>query len=223
MADPQPTDQPRRSGITKSWAFRAIAILLGAWLIIVLADVFGIGLALFLPWIQKMRSGPEVHVGIGKQLTFLELEPLTGSQPQVSLAELQGHVTLLNIWGTWCPPCRAELPHMAELRQRFAGQAAFRLVPISYPPGGQDGDKDSLHEETETLLKQLNLDLPTYYDPGGRTLAAVGPIIDFDGFPTSVLLDRRGVIRAIWVGYRPGVESEIEKEVLKVLNEPEEK
>lgn len=221
MADPQPADQSRRAAITKSWAFRAIAILFGAWLILVLADVFGIGLAIFQPWLRMITGGPTVHVGVGEQLTFLELDPLTGNPPQVSLAELQGHVTLLNIWGTWCPPCRDELPHMAELRHRFAGQAAFRLVPISYPPGGQGGDKDSLREETESLLKRMNLDLPTYYDPGSRTLEAMAPVINFDGFPTSVLLDRRGVIRAIWVGYRPGVENEIEKQILKVLNESE--
>ena len=62
----------------------------------------------------------------------------------------------------------------------------------------------SLRENTEALLKQLDLDLPTYFDPSDATRDAVDRVIGFQGFPTTLLLDRRGVIRAIWVGYRPG-------------------
>ena len=110
-------------------------------------------------------------------MTFLELEPLTGNPPRLSLSDLQNHVVLLNFWGTWCRPCRDELPHMAELRKRFAGQEAFRLVAISYPPLGQGDDLESLREETAALLKRLNLDLPTYYDPDDMTRAAVDQVI----------------------------------------------
>ena len=134
------------------------------------------------------------------------------------MADLQDHVVLLNFWGTWCRPCRDELPHIAELRQRFAGQEAFRLVAISYPPLGQGDDLQSLREETAALLKRLNLDLPTYWDPDNETRTAVDQLIpdavhEISGvslFPLTVLLDRQGVIRAVWVGYRPGVETEIE-------------
>ena len=84
------------------------------------------------------------------------------------------HVTLLNFWGTWCPPCRNELPHIAELRQRFAGREAFRLLAVSCPPGGQADDVQSLQEDTASLLKRLGLDLPTYYDPDDATQSALG-------------------------------------------------
>jgi thiol-disulfide isomerase/thioredoxin len=162
---------------------------------------------------------PEVHSGVGQRLPLLELRPLTGDAPPISLADVQNHVTLLNFWGTWCPPCRNELPHIAALRQRFAGQEAFRLLAVSCPPGGQADDVQSLQEDTAALLKRLGLDLPTYYDPGDATQTALGSVIDFEGYPTTVLLDRHGVIRAVWAGFRPGVETEMERFISTLLDE----
>ena len=144
---------------------------------------------------------------------------MTGDAPPISLADVPNHVTLLNFWGTWCPPCRNELPHMAELRQRFAGREAFRLLAVSCPPGGQAEDVQSLQEDTASLLKRLGLDLPTYYDPGDATQTALGSVINLEGYPTTVLLDRHGVIRAVWAGFRPGVETEMERFISTLLDE----
>jgi thiol-disulfide isomerase/thioredoxin len=177
---------------------------------------------------QRFVPNPETtYRGIGDQLTLLELKPLVANPPRLSLPDLQNHVVLLNFWGTWCRPCREELAHIAELRRRFAGQEAFRLVVVSYPPSGQGDDLQSLREETEGLLKRLNLDLPVYRDPDNMTRTAVDRLIPdaldkISGvslFPLTVLLDRRGTIRAIWIGYRPGVETEIERYVDRVLSE----
>ena len=170
---------------------------------------------------NRERPGPkpEDEPGVGEALTYLTLRPLTGPSSPVGLSDLKGHVVLLNIWGTWCPPCRAELPHMAELRQRFAAQTAFRLLAVSYPSIDQNDDVKSLREETADLLKRLNLDLPTYYDPEGKTLDTIKAIPDFAGFPTTLLLDRRGVIRAIWKGYIPGLETEMERYIAMILAE----
>jgi thiol-disulfide isomerase/thioredoxin len=215
MADLQPTDQPRRPWNIKlniGWGF---AFVLG---IIVISNI-GFVLSHLRPLFQQNIRGPESHRGVGQKLTFLELDPLTGGPPSLSVADLQGHVTLLNIWGTWCPPCREELPHMANLQKRFADRETFRLLAISYPPGGRSDDRQSLREDTEELLKRLNLDLPTYCDPGSKTLSAVDQLIVFSGYPTSVLLDRHGVVRDVWVGYRPGVETEMERRVDEVLSE----
>ena len=76
-------------------------------------------------------------------------------------------------------------------------------------------------------MKRLNLDLPTYWDPDNETRTAVDQLIpdavdEISGvslFPLTVLLDRQGLIGAVWIGYRPGVETEIERYVDKVLSE----
>jgi cytochrome c biogenesis protein CcmG, thiol:disulfide interchange protein DsbE len=172
---------------------------------------------------EQIAPNPTAHAGVGKPLPFLELQPLTGGPPAVSRTDLADHVTLMNFWGTWCPPCCNELPHMAELRQRYAGQDAFRLLAVSCPPGDQRDDVQSLREETVALLKRLNLDLPAYYDPDDATLSALRILLKFEQdrfpFPTTVLLDRKGVIRAVWEGYRPGVETEMERYIGTVLEE----
>jgi thiol-disulfide isomerase/thioredoxin len=212
MAESRPANQPPRVRGLKSYVILALVVVV----VLVLVELSTRRLP---PLLEDVTPGPEARKGIGRQLTFLQLKPLTGDPPPLSLSDLQGHVTLLNFWGTWCPPCRTELPHMAELRRRFAGQTAFRLVAISYPPFGQPGDLQLLGDKTASLLKQLNLDLPTYCDPDSKTLEALAPIIDFSAFPTTVLLDRHGAIRAVWVGYGPGVEADIEGQVDVLLNE----
>lgn len=171
---------------------------------------------------RRFVPNPETtYQGIGESLPFLELEPLTGDSRRLSLPDLDDNVVLLSFWGTWCRPCRSELPHIAALRQRFAGQKMFRLVAISYPVLGRGNDLQSLREETAGLLQQLNLELPTYWDPDDVTRSALDQVVGFQGFPTTVLLGRHGVIRAIWVGYRPGVETEMERYIDKALSNEE--
>ena len=192
--------------------------------IVILAAVVAVVAVVYWVVIAPMISpliapNPEVHAGIGKRLSFLELRPLTGDGPPISQRDLRDHVTLLNFWGTWCPPCREELPHIAELQQRFSGQEAFRLLAVSCPSDGPPNDVQSLHDETAGLLRRLGLAMPTYYDPDDETQIALSKLIVLKGYPTTVLLDRQGVIRAIWEGYRPETESEMERYIGKLLDE----
>lgn len=166
-----------------------------------------------------IAPSPEMRKGVGQPLTFVDLQPLTGDARSVATADLKNHVTLLNFWGTWCSYCRDELPPVADLAKRFAGHQAFQLLAVSCPAGGVPDDVKSLEEETAELLKKLGLSIPTYHDPNEATRRAVDKLIDFQGFPTTLLLDRAGVIRAIWVGYHPGLETEIEAHVGKLLSE----
>ena len=169
---------------------------------------------------RRIIPNPAGQEGVGRYVRFLNLLPLTGGGRPVMRAELIGRVVLVNFWGTWCPPCRAELPHIAELGKRFDGHKDFQLLAISYPSVEQEDDLPSLREETADLLKKLRLDLPTYYDPRSASLASLNRVFTVEGFPTTILLDRRGMIRAVWSGYRPGVETEMERLVSAVLAEP---
>ncbi len=211
---PLPPDEPPAPGTMKG---RIVRAALAVAIVVLVAAGYWAAVTWLMP--PPNLPKPETHGGVGQMLPFLELQPLTGDVSAVSLADIRDHVTLLNFWGTWCPPCRSELPHIAELRQRFAGRAAFRLLAVSCPPGGQADDVQSLEEGTAALLKRLGLDLPTYSDPDDATQSALGQLIDLQGYPTTVLLDRLGVIRAVWVGYRPGVETEMERYISMLLDE----
>ncbi|MEZ6071772.1 MAG: TlpA disulfide reductase family protein [Pirellulales bacterium] len=95
--------------------------------------------AVFVQLVLRPR-GPGVgearrHPAVGSKLVGLHVVPLTGEGDDVYLSSLEGDVTMLNFWGTWCPPCRQEFPHVAALYDHFADRDDFRLLAVSYPGG----------------------------------------------------------------------------------------
>jgi thiol-disulfide isomerase/thioredoxin len=142
-------------------------------------------------------------------LTKLELTPLTGSAGPVTLADLKGRVALVNFWGTWCPPCRQEFPHIVELERSFRDAPDFKLLAVSV---GNGEAPQELRANTLEFLKHTGAEnFVTYTDPDSVTMAAVSDALHSGGFvfPTTIVVDREGIIRALWRGYRPGVEGEM--------------
>ena len=101
----------------------------------------------------------------------------------VSLEELRGEVVLLNIWATWCPPCRIEMPHLQALHEELAGQG-LRVVGVSVDSRGSERAVDRFTEE-------LGVEFLILRDPGERVAHVFGAY----GVPFNVLIDRDGVIR----------------------------
>lgn len=160
----------------------------------------------------------EGHPAVGKPLPTLQLKPLTGGQQPVVLGDLTGRVVLLNFWGTWCPPCLAELPHIAALEKQFRARPNFRLLAVSCGHGRQE-DLHTLSENTKATLQSNDIDMPTFADPGAVTRGAVDQVAGFEGYPTTLILDRHGAIRGVWSGYRPGVEAEMRDLIGRLLVE----
>jgi thiol-disulfide isomerase/thioredoxin len=97
-----------------------------------------------------------------------------------SLAEFQGKVVLLNIWATWCVPCREEMPMLDELQRELGGKD-FEVVAVNIDKGGPDKARDFL---AETGAANLAL----YTDPPGKLFSTVKAV----GMPTTLLIDRQG-------------------------------
>jgi thiol-disulfide isomerase/thioredoxin len=162
---------------------------------------------------------PARQLKMQEPLGELSLRPLTFDGDALTLDDLKGKVVVLNFWGTWCPPCRQELPHIVELAHKFESDSRCRVLAVSCGSAGLD-PADSLLElamDTKHLLRKTRLDLPTYADPNGITRMAVKDAIGFSGYPTTVLLDGQGNIRQHWTGYSPGMELEIESMVKELL------
>jgi cytochrome c biogenesis protein CcmG, thiol:disulfide interchange protein DsbE len=177
----------------------------------------------YLVLVERRRepsSGTE-GPAIGRRLEFLALEPLTGESQVVSLGDLEGHVTLVNFWGTWCPPCRREFPHIVELAAEFAQQSDFRLYAVSCPAQGED-DLEALRQDTRAFLEAAKANLPTYADPSAASRRALGLLLEdgqFPGYPTTLLVDRRGTIRGMWVGYENGAERSMASLIEQALHD----
>jgi thiol-disulfide isomerase/thioredoxin len=113
-----------------------------------------------------------------------ELAFLDASGQQKSLADWRGRTVLLNLWATWCVPCRKEMPALDGLQARLGG-TDFEVVAVNIDTRNLDKPK--------TWLGEVGVNRLTYYsDPGAKVfqdLKAVGKAI---GMPTTLLVDPNG-------------------------------
>lgn len=106
-----------------------------------------------------------------------------------TLADFKGRVVVMNLWATWCAPCKAEMPTLAKLQAAYATQPVT-VLPITVD---RDGDLNLVNEEMAA-----NPPLKTYRDPGYKVSFALQPRAQ--GYPTTVIYDRQGRERARMAG-----------------------
>jgi len=189
-----------------------------AWLVLAgIAAAFCLYLA--LKPARESSDGPR-HPAVGRKVKYLELQPLTGDSRHMSLNDLSGKVVLLNFWGTWCPPCVQEFPHIVELGDRYANRPDFRLLAVSCG-GGTDDELDELRGKTETFLKNARVNLPTYADQHASTRQELSMVAKLeDAMPTTLIFDRDSVIRGVWVGYSPAGIHEMQSVLEELFRKP---
>jgi thiol-disulfide isomerase/thioredoxin len=191
-----PPSKPHRSG-------------LAAWIGLGLAAILFVT---FLRWRPRPTDGVE-HPVVGQRLLLLDVEPLTGEGKRSTLADLAGKVTLVNFWGTWCPPCGEEFPYLASIDRKFKERSDFRYLSVSYG----DPPIDDVRDATNEFLRRMRADHPTYYDPQDKTLFGLLALGVENAFPTTVVLDRDGTIRGVWLGYNRAAIGEIESLLERLL------
>lgn len=101
----------------------------------------------------------------------------------ISLAEMRGEVVLLNMWATWCHPCREEIPALQRLHERLA-DAGLRVVGVSVDAGGEG-------ERVAEFARQFGVTYAIWLDPDERVAETFYTI----GVPTTLLIDRGGTVR----------------------------
>ncbi len=100
------------------------------------------------------------HPAVGQLSPALRFEPCVFVDSPLSPAAAEGRVVLVNFWGTWCPPCREEFPHLAALRQRFASNERFLFVSVSCEMSEDPADFQRLPEETRRYLQAEQTTFP---------------------------------------------------------------
>lgn len=182
-------------------------------------------LAIVVPASAAMLVGcgagnPASHLAVGRKAPPLELVSLAEGRDaeEGEPIRLEGSVTLLNFWGTWCPPCRRELPGMVRLARRLADEPRFRLVAVSCGTGPRD-DLAVIRAETRSFLRERDLDMEAWADPNGRTRFQYASSMDFSAYPTTYLIGPDAVVRRVWVGYRSRDEADIAVAVVEALRE----
>ena len=125
----------------------------------------------------------------------------------VRLSALRGKVVLVNLWTTWCPPCREEMPSMARLYERLKDRD-FQLLAVS-----QDEDPQKV---VEAFVAEMKLSFPVLVDPGHQ----VGDQFGVWGYPETFLIDREGRLAERIIGPRDWASAESVAKIEALLAVP---
>lgn len=131
-------------------------------------------------------TGAITHVPKEERRPAPELTGLSTHDEELNLADYRGQVVVLNVWGSWCGPCRAEAPNLAAVSEATADQGVQFL-------GINTRDFDQAN--AQSFDRGFGITYPSFYDPKGRM------ILDFpkntlspQGIPSTLVLDRDGDI-----------------------------
>jgi len=135
------------------------------------------------PSASTPSAPPLEGVTIGSRMPAYQSRMLDGTPFEVE--KLRGDVVLLNVWATWCGPCRAEMPVLQALYDKHRARK-FRVVGISV-------DEKDFEEDVKKYVEAAKVQFPIVLDPEAK----IGNLFQISVLPTSVLLDREGKI--VWV------------------------
>jgi thiol-disulfide isomerase/thioredoxin len=160
-----------------------------------------IGLLVGFAWLPRVigessstgRPAPDFHAELVWNAAALATPPAAPPK-QVSLADLKGKAVILDFWATWCPPCRAELPIVDRVAQRYRDKG---LVVI----GVNTSDEDGL---AAPFIRQHGYGYPIAFDRDGSAARAYGA----NALPTLVVISKTGAIVATRQGMTDGAELE---------------
>lgn len=131
------------------------------------------------------------------------LQSSTGEN--VRLAEQRGKVVMLNFWASWCGPCRQEMPLLDAMHKRY-GPAGFQLYGVNVEEDNTDAKK---------MIKEMGVSLPVLYDPESKA----STLYKVDAMPTTVMIDKKGQIRYVNRGYKPGDENKYRDQIRELIKE----
>jgi cytochrome c biogenesis protein CcmG, thiol:disulfide interchange protein DsbE len=158
---------------------------LRSW-VVTLAVVGGLAGLLVLGYAQSDRYSP---IEVGSRAPAYAAPSLAGDT--VALQDLRGQVVVLNVWATWCPPCRWEMPSLERL-QRELGHAGVTVVAVSVDAVA--GERDGTGRpggDVAAYVEEAGLSFTILLDPASRIQDSFG----VRGLPTTFLIDRSGRIR----------------------------
>lgn len=153
--------------------------------------------------IGTLLGASAAHADPGALLT----QPVSGLDGKpLNLAALKGQVVLLDLWATWCDPCRASLPGYQALYEKL-GPKGFSVVALSVDE--QAGD-------ARAFVERAGLKFPIGWDPKGAWPAR----LNLETMPTAWLLARDGSVAFVHPGFREGDLGTLEEKIAALLATP---
>jgi cytochrome c biogenesis protein CcmG/thiol:disulfide interchange protein DsbE len=151
------------------------------------------------------ESGGDSAGLIGNLAPDFSVRAVTGGSGMVSLKSLRGKVVLVDFWGTFCEPCKKSFPKLQSLDTRYQ-ERGLRIVGISED---EADDRDKIPGFASNYGAKFTLG----WDEDKTIARAYQP----DTMPTTFVIDRKGVVRYVHVGFHDGEEREMEKQIQGLL------
>jgi thiol-disulfide isomerase/thioredoxin len=137
-------------------------------------------------------GGQQGYPEVGRRLTQIPPEqrrpapevsgPALGSGETLSSTAYPGKVVVLNVWGSWCGPCRKEAPDLQAASEQTKDTAQFLGI----------NTKDRSEAAAEAFVRANKLTYPSIYDPDGRTLLAFAGDLPPSAIPSTMIIDTQG-------------------------------
>jgi len=150
-----------------------------------------------------LMAGTAFAADAGGPAPSFTLAALTGQQ--AALSQYKGQVVMVNFWATWCGPCQQEMPLLDQMYKKYK-PAGFTLIGVNVDKEGP---------AVKDLMARKPVSFPVLLDPANQ----VSKAYHVDEMPSSVLIDRKGEIRYIHRGYRPGDENEYQDRIRQLIRE----
>jgi len=156
------------------------------WLAVLgVVAVLGIGL-----WVGTRFVGEEFYeVRIGSEAPgFNAVDVMRSDTELKTLSDYRGQVILLNIWATWCGPCKTEMPSIQALHEAYKDRG-LAVVAVSVDDAGQEA---AIRE----FVKEYGLTFDVLYDRNELFRS----VYRYTGVPETYIIDREGIVRRKWIG-----------------------
>lgn len=174
--------EPRESDRSRRWAW----LLGGAFGLLLVTAAVGLYVGLTAGEEGPSAASPGTgDAPLSEPAEVVDFPTLAGDT--ASLADYRGQVVVLNLWGTWCPPCRREIPDLVKLQERIEprGGTVIGLAVDS-------GDPASIREFAE----EFGMNYPIWYGQGQEVVRHYRAM----GYPTTYVIDPEGIVRGRHLG-----------------------
>ena len=153
--------------------------------------------------LAAMLAAPALAVAPAGPAPAFRLDSMAGKP--VSLDQYKGQVVMINFWASWCGPCRQEMPILEKLHSKYKPMG-FTMIGINVEPDSTLG---------VNWLKTTPVTFPILFD----TKSEVSKRYSVAGMPSTVIIDRKGNLRWLHRGYKPGDENEYLDQIRALVRE----